>query len=101
MDYDIVEARHVGGFVIWLRFRDGTFGEIDLERELYGPVFEPLRDPAVFSQGRAAKTISRMCRIMRLDCVLLNVRLWTNPSATLPGPQPRAGLVSYGCVTLT
>jgi len=50
MDYDIVEARYVGGFVIWLRFRDGTSGEIDLDRELYGPVFEPLRDPAVFSQ---------------------------------------------------
>jgi hypothetical protein len=50
MDYDIVEAHHVGGFVVWLRFRDGTAGEIDLERELYGPIFEPLRDPAVFSR---------------------------------------------------
>lgn len=48
MDYDVLEARHVGGYVIWLRFRDGTAGEIDLERELKGPVFEPLRDPTVF-----------------------------------------------------
>lgn len=50
MDYDVLEARYVGGYIVWLRFRDGTAGEIDLERELHGPVFEPLRDPVVFSQ---------------------------------------------------
>ena len=50
MNYDVVEARHIGGYVIWLRFRDGTAGEIDLAAELHGPVFDPLRDPAVFTQ---------------------------------------------------
>lgn len=50
MGYDVIDARYVGGFVIWLRFRDGTAGEIDLAAELYGPVFEPLRDPAVFRE---------------------------------------------------
>jgi len=50
MDYDVVEARYVGGRAVWLRFRDGTAREIDLSSELYGPVFEPLRDPAVFSR---------------------------------------------------
>jgi hypothetical protein len=30
MDYHIVEARYVGGHVVWLRFRHGTAGEIDL-----------------------------------------------------------------------
>lgn len=50
MNYDVVEARHVSGYVIWLRFRDGTAGEIDLERELSGPVFEPLRALDVFRQ---------------------------------------------------
>ena len=24
MDYHILEAQHVGGCVVWLRFRDGT-----------------------------------------------------------------------------
>ena len=28
MDYHIVEARYVAGHVVWLRFRDGTSGEI-------------------------------------------------------------------------
>lgn len=50
MSYDVVEVRYVGGFVIWLRFRDDTAGEIDLQSELYGPMFEPLRDPAMFRQ---------------------------------------------------
>jgi hypothetical protein len=52
MDYDVLEARYVRGHIVWLRFRDGTAGEIDLSRELQGPVFEPLRDPVVFRQFR-------------------------------------------------
>ena len=52
MDYHILEARHVAGHVVWLRFRDGTTGEVDLGTELRGPVFEPLRDPEVFKQFR-------------------------------------------------
>jgi len=50
VDYHIVDARYVAGHVVWLRFRDGTSGEIDLAPALRGPVFEPLRDPAVFRQ---------------------------------------------------
>ncbi len=52
MNYHVLEARYVTGHVIWLRFRDGTTGEIDLASVLDGPVFEPLRDPAVFRQFR-------------------------------------------------
>jgi hypothetical protein len=48
MNYHIVEARHVRAHTLWLRFRDGTFGEIDLAPELHGPVMEPLRDVAFF-----------------------------------------------------
>ena len=50
MDCQIVEARYVTGHTVWLRFRDGTSGEIDLSTALRGPVFEPLRNPEVFSQ---------------------------------------------------
>ncbi len=52
MDYHVVEARYVADHVVWLRFRDGTRGEIDLAPILEGPVFEPLRDAAVFRQFR-------------------------------------------------
>ena len=50
MDYDVLEAKYIGGHVVWLRFRDGTAGEIDLSAALRGPVFEPLLDPAYFKR---------------------------------------------------
>jgi hypothetical protein len=46
-----VEAAHyVRGFTIHLRFSDGTEGDVDLGRELYGEVFEPLKDQTLFRQ---------------------------------------------------
>lgn len=50
MDYHVEEARYVRGHIVWVRFRDGTNGEIDLRPVLCGPVFEPLLDPAFFRQ---------------------------------------------------
>ena len=50
MDYDVMEARYVRDFVVWLRFRDGTAGEVDLGPELWGEVFEPLKDVEYFKQ---------------------------------------------------
>jgi hypothetical protein len=52
MGYDVVEAEYVAGYVIRLKFRDGTAGEIDLGPELWGEVFEPLRDLEFFRQFR-------------------------------------------------
>jgi hypothetical protein len=47
---EIVEASCVHGFILHLRFADGTEGDVDLEHELDGPIFEPLRDPRYFAQ---------------------------------------------------
>ena len=44
----IEEARYLDGYRIWLRFDDGAEGEVDLSRDLAGPVFEPLRRPEFF-----------------------------------------------------
>jgi hypothetical protein len=52
MDYHVLEARYVAGHTIWLRFRDGTTGEVDLGSALEGPVFAPLKDVAVFRAFR-------------------------------------------------
>jgi hypothetical protein len=46
----IADARYVEGHTIWLRFADGTEGEVDLENELEGEVFEPLKDKEQFKQ---------------------------------------------------
>ena len=55
MYYTIVEARHVRDYVIWLRFKDGSQGEVDLSSELWGPVFEPLKDPEYFRRFTVAE----------------------------------------------
>ena len=44
----VIDVRHVRGYVVWLRFSDGTEGEVDLREELDGEVFEPLRDRKLF-----------------------------------------------------
>lgn len=50
----VTDARHVGDYTLWLRFNDGTEGEVDLRDELAGEVFEPLRDPAFFKSFAVA-----------------------------------------------
>ena len=50
MDYHVLEVRYVAGYTVWLRFRDGTVGEVDLEPALRGPVFAPLREHLYFRQ---------------------------------------------------
>ena len=46
----LIEATYVHHFVLHIRFSDGTEGEVDLEQELDGEVFRPLKDPAYFKQ---------------------------------------------------
>lgn len=46
----IVEASYVREYTIHIRFADGAEGDIDLSEELFGPIFEPLKDIEVFKQ---------------------------------------------------
>jgi hypothetical protein len=48
----VVDAHYVAGNVLRVRFNDGSEGEVDLSEELWGEMFEPLRDPAVFRSFR-------------------------------------------------
>ena len=48
----MTEAKQVSGYILRIKFRDGTEGEIDLEAELGGPMFEPLKDPSQFKRFR-------------------------------------------------
>ena len=53
--YELVHVtgvRYLGDYRLWLQFSDGAEGEIDLEGELWGEVFEPLKDPAYFAKVR-------------------------------------------------
>jgi len=48
----LTEASYAGGYRINVSFEDGTHAEIDLEGELWGDVFEPLKDPQEFRSFR-------------------------------------------------
>ena len=48
----LLTARHLEGYRIELAYEDGRRGVVDLEDELWGEVFEPLRDPEVFAAFR-------------------------------------------------
>jgi len=45
---EIESAEYVGGYKIHIRFTDGLAGTVDLENELWGEVFEPLKELAEF-----------------------------------------------------
>ena len=47
----VVAVQVVKPYVLAVTFADGTRRQVDLEPVLYGPVFEPLRDPARFAQA--------------------------------------------------
>lgn len=48
----VKEAKYLHDYVIWMRFNDGTEGEVDLEGELEGEVFGSLKDVKQFRRFR-------------------------------------------------
>jgi hypothetical protein len=44
----IIEVEPLDGYVLRVRFSDGSSRDVDLAPELWGPVFEPLRDLELF-----------------------------------------------------
>ena len=44
----VVDAKHLAGHRVYVRFNDGTAGEVDLSQSLDGPIFEPLREVEYF-----------------------------------------------------
>jgi hypothetical protein len=50
--WSIAAIEHLHDFVLRVTFKDGFQRDVDMTGELSGPIFEPLRDPAFFAQGR-------------------------------------------------
>lgn len=66
----LVEVRPLADYRVWLRFADGTEGEANLEGDLWGEMFTPLRDPREF-------------RRLRLDPELQTI-VWPNGADLAP-----------------
>jgi hypothetical protein len=47
----VVEVKPLDGYKLWLRFHDGKSGSVDLSGELWGPMFEPLKDKQLFDKA--------------------------------------------------
>ena len=53
MDFlHVIDVRNIADYRLWLRFDDGSDGEVDLGDALSGPIFRPLQDVARFEQVR-------------------------------------------------
>ncbi|MEA3224431.1 MAG: DUF2442 domain-containing protein [Planctomycetota bacterium] len=44
----VKEAKYLRDYIIWVRFNNGIEGEVDLEGELTGEIFGPLKDKKLF-----------------------------------------------------
>jgi hypothetical protein len=47
----VVEVSALDGYRLWVRFHDGIAGTVELADELWGPMFEPLKDVTLFAQA--------------------------------------------------
>lgn len=44
----VIDAKFIKDYTLYLRFSDGSEGEVDFERDLEGEIFEPLKDIQYF-----------------------------------------------------
>ncbi|MEW6351873.1 MAG: DUF2442 domain-containing protein [Thermodesulfobacteriota bacterium] len=52
MFLQVIKVACLDGYRLRLEFSDGAVRDVNLESELYGEVFEPLKDPEVFRMVR-------------------------------------------------
>jgi hypothetical protein len=52
---NVTDAQYVGDYRLRLKFNNGAQGSVDLEPELHGEVFEPLRNKRTFKQFHSDK----------------------------------------------
>ena len=70
----------VGPYRLRLEFNDGSRKTVDLTPELWGPIFEPLKDPAYFALGRFDPELHTICWPNGAD--LAPEALWEMPDVS-------------------
>lgn len=58
---EITSAEYVEGYKIRVSFNTGQTGVVDLNDALWGPVFEPLKDPTVFKRFKVSDVLHTVC----------------------------------------
>ena len=57
----LADMKHASAYRVWLIFEDGREGEIDLEGELWGEMFEPLRGQGLFKTVELNHELNTIC----------------------------------------
>lgn len=68
----IIEVTVRPPYGLIIKFDDGLVREVDLSNELWGPMFEPLKDPSVFAKVRVDHGTVVWPNGMDLDPVVLH-----------------------------
>ena len=58
---EVTAAQYVDQFRIRIRFNNGDEGVVDLADALWGPMFEPLKDPAIFRRFEVSDALHTVC----------------------------------------
>jgi hypothetical protein len=57
----VKNALYVGDYTVHILFFDGIEGDVDLRAELYGDIFEPLKDKSFFSRVSVHPEFHTLC----------------------------------------
>ncbi|MDP9224301.1 MAG: DUF2442 domain-containing protein [Actinomycetota bacterium] len=95
----ITSAKPLDGYVLRVDFSDGTHRDVDLEQELWGPVFEPLRDLEFFRRVAVDPELGTVVWPNGADMdpdVLRGERTAANANPTMSTPSGRPNGGSAG-----
>jgi len=56
MFIEVIEATYVKEYILNIKLNNGREGQVDLEDQLWGPMFEPLKDISNFTKFSVSKT---------------------------------------------
>lgn len=84
------EAKYRRDYCIWIKFADGVEGEVDLESELWGEVFQSLKDTARFAEFSLDKELETIVWPNGADFAPEFLYQKLRPDYTLK-PAPKSG----------
>lgn len=57
----VKQVKYIEAYKVWIQFDDGKAGVVDLREELWGPMFEPLKELIAFQQLQVHPELETLC----------------------------------------
>ncbi len=57
----VIAAKYEQDYTVHVFFSDGTEGDVDMSQELYGEMFDPLKDRSIFKQFTIHPEFHTLC----------------------------------------